>query len=126
MAQREAVALSVQEIIGSPYFSSAIDGLRVYESIRELILRGDHVLLSFEGYKDLTMAFLVAAVGSLYGDFDEHRIQQHLQVVDLSEGSRARLNRAISTSKTYFANPAESIKALKEDAGEYSVDLLDS
>ncbi len=125
MAQREAVALSVQEIIGSPFFSSGADGMRVYEVVRENLLRNEYVVLSFEGARDLTMVFLVTSIGSLVGDFSPDFVESHVSYSGLSPGAMARVRRAISTSSTYYADPIGSVQALRESSGEYDIESED-
>src|SRR5688572_15640767 len=96
------VELSVYEIVGSNLSIASEDGQKVYDRIEAALKEGRMVALSFRNVTSLTSAFLNAAVGQLYGSFDEDRIRAKLKVQDMQADDRALLKRVVDTAKEYF------------------------
>ncbi len=86
---------------------SASDGQRVYSEVREAVLSGGKVTLSFSGVSRMTTAFLNAAVGQLYGEFPERTIRKHLgPPTDYEEWHLARLKMVVDRAKEFFDDKA--------------------
>ena len=66
----------------------------------------------------LTAAFLNAAIGQLYGRFNEERIRSLLKVEDMQPDDIALLKRVVDTAKLYFKDPVRFEEAVREDPGD--------
>jgi hypothetical protein len=73
------------------------------------------VRLSFQNVESLTSAFLNAAVGQLYGSFDQELLKERLSVEEIERDDLALLKRVIDTAKQYFKDP-EVIEAIRREA----------
>ncbi len=96
---------SVFEIVGSQLCVASSDGQRVYERIAAALKERRGVTLSFQSITTLTAAFLNAAIGQLYGLFNEEQIRTFLKVQDIQSDDLALLKRAVETAKQYFKDP---------------------
>ena len=97
-------------MVGSGSCVASDDGQKVYGRIETALKSNRSVVLSFLNVDSLTSAFLNAAVGQLYGSFDEETIRQNLSVADMDSSDVALLKRVVETAKKYFKNP-ERFKA---------------
>lgn len=100
-------SISLLAIVGSPHFVSSADGGEVHEEIAEAFRRGEDVVVSFAGAEDVTSAFLNAAIGQLYGEFDEELIRRHLRVEDTEPDHLALLKRVVDRAKEFFRDPEQ-------------------
>ena len=112
------VDLSVYEIVGSALCIASEDGQKVYDRIEGALKEGRSVALSFRNVSSLTSAFLNAAIGQLYGSFDEKEIRGKLKVQDMEPDDRALLKRVVDTAKDYFKDPNRFDQAVSETLGE--------
>ncbi len=99
------VAISVFEVVGSPLCVASSDGQKLHDRLAAALDQGCRVSLSFRNVSTLTSAFLNAAVGQLYGAFDEQRIRALLKVEDMEADDVALLKRVVGTAKRYFQDP---------------------
>jgi hypothetical protein len=97
--------INLIETVGGPLAVSSADGSSVHDRIAEALRRGEPVVLSFAGVEDVTSAFLNAAIGQLYGEFDEALIREHLRVVDAEGDQLALLKRVVDRAKDFFRSP---------------------
>lgn len=98
---------------------AATDGQRVYEEISNAVRAGNRVVISFEGVTRMTTAFLNAAVGQLYGEFDEQTVRNHLGAPESAEDWHlSRLRLVVQRAKQYFSDEERSIKAIREINGD--------
>lgn len=111
------VELSVYEIVGSSLCVASEDGQKVYGRIEAALNEGRSVALSFRNVTSLTSAFLNAAIGQLYGTFDEEQIRSRLKVQDMEADDRALLKRVVDTAKEYFKDPHRFDQAVDETFG---------
>jgi hypothetical protein len=96
----------IAETAGTDVCVASEDGQKVYDAIAEAIASGDQVQLSFEGVEDLTSAFLNAAIGQLYGEFDEELLKERLlPPVGASDEDLILLKRVVQRAKQYFSDP---------------------
>jgi len=93
------------EELGSLHAVSSADGNTVDDRIAEALRRREPVVLSFAGVEDVTSAFLNAAIGQLYGKFDEALIRELLRVVDAEGDQLALLKRVVDRAKDFFCSP---------------------
>ena len=114
----DKVKISVFEVVGSPLCVASADGQKVYQRLAAAVKAGRRVGLSFRNVSIMTSAFLNAAVGQLYGEFDEDRIRTLLAVEDMESDDVALLRRVVATAKQYFRDPDRFNRALREELGD--------
>jgi len=104
------VPISVARIVGGGICVSAEDGNKVHDAIRNEIVKGNRITISFSGVTRMTTAFLNAAIGQLYGVFSEELLRQHLAPpVDAEPWQLNRLKLVVDRAKEFFRNP-QSVK----------------
>lgn len=113
-----SVNIKVADLIGSPLCISSEDGNKVYDQISALIKDGRDIVLSFERVKLLISLFLNAAIGRLYGSFNEDEIRAHLRVEGLTPEDMEILKKVVANAKKYYANPRQYDEAWKNTEGE--------
>lgn len=102
-----SVSISLLAAIGSPHSVSSADGSAVHDLIATALRREDDVVVSFAGIEDVTSAFLNAAIGQLYGEFDEDVIRKHLRVTDAEGDHLLLLKRVVERAKEFFRDPEQ-------------------
>lgn len=110
--------LSIFETVGSPLCVASSDGQKVYDRLEAALKEGRTVTLSFRNITTLTSAFLNAAIGQLYGTFNEEQIRSLLKVQDMEPDDLALLKRVVDTAKQYFKDPKQFDQAVQETLGD--------
>jgi len=77
---QKELTISIFEIVGSPLCVASNDGQKVYDRLVVTLKEGRSATLSFHNISTLTLAFLNAAIGQLYGAFSEEQIRSLLKV----------------------------------------------
>ncbi len=111
----EEIKISMFEIVGSSFCVASGDGQKVYDHLDMALGTNQDVVLSFHNVTTLTSAFLNAAVGQLYGKFDEDQIRSLLKVEDAEQDDLALLKRVVENAKRYF-NDSEGFNQIVEDS----------
>lgn len=111
------IAVSVLEVVGSPLCVASSDGQKVYERIHRAMKHNRGVSLSFRHVSTLTSAFLNAAIGQLYGEFEESEIQKLLNVHDMDSSDEFLLKRVKENAKQYFIDPDRFTRDVREELG---------
>lgn len=114
MEKQRQVRVFVYETVGSPLCVASHDGQKVYERIERALNEKCHVAISFRNVSTLTSAFLNAAIGQLYGKFEEQDLRASLRVEDIEPDDRALLKRVVDTAKLYFSSPERFDQALRD------------
>ena len=112
------ILITMFEVVGSSLCVASGDGQKVFNSLSGALQKGCHVTLSFRNVTTLTPAFLNAAIGQLYGRFNEERIRSLLKVEDMRPEDTLLLNRIVDTAKQYFKDPERFEQAVREDPGD--------
>lgn len=115
--------ISIYEVVGSHLCVASDDGQKVFDYLNIALENDQDVELSFLNVKTLTSAFLNAAIGQLYGKFDEDQIRSHLEVKDADQDDLALLKRVVDNAKLYFKNPERFNQALQETLGDEDNEL---
>ena len=102
---KEKLVISVFEIVGSSLCVASGDGQKIYDRLEALLKERRSVMISFRNVTILTSAFLNAAIGQLYGTFNEDEIRALLDVQDIQSDDLELLKRVIETAKQYFKDP---------------------
>lgn len=116
------VKISVYEVVGSHLCVASDDGQKVYERLATALVEARRVALSFLNVTTMTSAFLNAAIGQLYGTFNEEQIRSLLMVEDMEPEDAALLKRVVETAKLYFKDPQRFNQVVRDALeGENSV-----
>lgn len=108
------LAIKVYEVVGNPLCVASSDGQMVFTRLLAAMRENKKVELSFHNVTTLTSAFLNAAIGQLYGEFDEKTIKKLVNVKDMQPDDLALLKRVVDTAKLYFKDPKKFERAVKE------------
>ena len=114
----ENIRISMFEVVGSPFCVATDDGQKVYECLDTALKAERDVILSFLNVTALTGAFLNAAIGQLYGIFNEEKIQALLKIEDAEPRDLALLDRVTRNAKLYFEDPKRFNRAVQEVMGD--------
>jgi uncharacterized protein DUF4325 len=104
--------ISLIQAVGSPHAVSSADGSGVHDQIADALRRAEIAVVSFAGVEDITSAFLNAAIGQLYGEFDEDVVRKYLRVVDAEGDQLLLLKRVVDRAKDFFRSPEAYNSAL--------------
>lgn len=110
--------VNVSAIVDGPLCISADDGHRVHDEIASRLRGSEYVAVSFEGVETIISAFLNAAIGQLYGEFDESVIREFLEVVDMNPEDLELLKRVVDNAKIYFENRDNVDSAWNDEVGD--------
>lgn len=114
----EEIKVMMFEVVGSPLCVASSDGQKVFERLNTALRTNRNVVLSFHNITTLTSAFLNAAIGQLYGKYDENHIRSFLKVEDAEQDDLALLKRVVDNAKQYFKDPERFRQAYREVLGD--------
>ena len=89
------------------------DGEKVYALIFQALTEEKKVLLDFQGITLVIPAFLHAAIGELYKDFDSDFLNSHLTFINIEETNKALLDMTMELAQEYFSNLEVFERAIK-------------
>ena len=89
------------------------DGEKVYALISQALTQEKKVILDFQGITIVIPAFLHAAIGELYKDFDGDFLNNHLTFINIEETNKALLDMTMELAQEYFSNPEAFERAVK-------------
>ena len=89
------------------------DGEKVYALIFQALTEEKKVILDFQGITLVIPAFLHAAIGELYKDFDSDFLNSHLTFINIEETNKALLDMTMELAQEYFSNPEAFERAVK-------------
>lgn len=101
----KTIPISVHEVVGTRFCVATDDGEKVYHRLASVLMQNQRVSLSFRNVSLLTSAFLNAAVGNLYGKFDEEKIRSSLDTEEMTRDDAELLELVVDTAKKYFEDP---------------------
>lgn len=114
----EPITVQVFDLVGGPLCVSASDGQRLHDKIAPLLRKETPVGLSFKRVDILIPAFLNAAIGQLYGELPEDRLDELLSFRDLATDDREMLTHVVENAKAYFSRPEDFDRAWQEELGD--------
>lgn len=114
LVMSEEIKVSMFEIVGSSFCVASSDGQKVFERLNTAFEAKRNVVLSFQNVTTLTSAFLNAAIGQLYGKYEEDEIRSLLKVEEAKQDDLALLKRVVDNAKQYFKDP-ERFKQAYQD-----------
>jgi hypothetical protein len=115
---KEGITVRVYDVVGGPLCVSAEDGQKIYEKIAPLLREGQNVVLSFDRVETMISTFLNAAVGQLYGEFEDDRVRELLSVQEMDQEDMVLLKRVVDNAKVYFRDPERFKKIVREATGD--------
>ena len=89
------------------------DGEKVYGLISQAFIEKKKVILDFQDITLMIPAFLHAAIGELYKDFDSDFLNRHLTFINIEETNKALLDMTMELAQEYFSNPEAFERAVK-------------
>ena len=89
------------------------DGEKVYALIFQALTEEKKVILDFQGITLVIPAFLHAAIGELYKDFDSDFLNRHLTFINIEETNKALLDMTMELAQEYFSNLEVFERAIK-------------
>lgn len=108
--------VSISTIVGGGICVAASDGQKVHQVLYDIIKGGNRAEISFFGVTRMTTAFLNAAVGQLYGEFDEKVLKSRLlPPVDFEEWHLRRLKLVVDRAKLYFTEQERVEEIFKDN-----------
>lgn len=110
----EEIRISIFEVVGGSLCVASSDGQKVYNRLAAALEADRCVILSFHNVATLTSAFLNAAIGQLYGPFNEEKIRSLLKVEDVAADDLELLKRVVDTAKLYFKDPQRFDQVVRE------------
>jgi hypothetical protein len=114
----EPISIRVLDVIGRPLAVDTTDGQRLHDKMAPLLREDRKVLLSFDSITMVITAFLNAAIGQLYGEFPEAKVDSLVEVRDLLPVFQSTLDKSRELSKSYFRDPERMKKAIQEVMGD--------
>ena len=116
----ENIRISMFEVVGSPFCVAFDDGQKVHKHLDAALRANQEVVLSFHNVTALTAAFLNAAIGQLYGTFNEEHIRSLLKIKDAVPDDISLLERVVDDAKLYFKDPERYKQIIQEVLEEES------
>ncbi len=113
MAELAQRRLSLLDLVGSPFCVAIDDGQMVHGEITRVLDAGEVAIVSFAGVQRLTTAFLNAAIGQLYNEYEESLVRDRLKVVDLEKSEVHLLKKVVDNAKAFFADPSRGTALVK-------------
>ncbi|MBU1355371.1 MAG: STAS-like domain-containing protein [Candidatus Edwardsbacteria bacterium] len=104
MSDKEEIQIIIFQEAGCDAAVSYEDGNNVFLRIEQAFTNAQSVIIDFANIKLLTSIFLNAAIGQLFGKYDEIYIQTHLKIINISEEDNITFMKVIERAKQYFNN----------------------
>lgn len=115
---KDRITVSAFEVVGSSLCVASADGQKIYDRIARVLKEGGHAAVSFRNVSTLTSAFLNAAIGQLYGEFDNDTIRSRITIEEMEPNDIALLRRVVDTAKEYFKDPQRFEQAVCDTLGD--------
>ncbi|MGA2175558.1 MAG: STAS-like domain-containing protein [Verrucomicrobiota bacterium] len=113
----EPILLRVYDVVAGDRCVDTADAQRVHDKIAPLLRNDTGVVLSFDGITMVITAFLNAAIGQLYGEFPEEKVDRLVEVRDLLPVFKTTRDKSREWSKAYFRDPERIKRSIQEVMG---------
>lgn len=114
----QTIKINVFEKVGGSAAVSSEDGEMLYKIISRALKNKGKVVLDFNNIELITSTFLNAAVGQLYGAFEQPFLREHLTVENMEEDDLMLLKKVVDRAKEYFRDREAVEKAIREGLEE--------
>jgi len=100
--------IDVKELIKRQQATVRTEGVKVYEQIEKYLDNNEKVEIDFSNITMVVSSFLNAAIGKLYGKYNDEFIKKYVQVIGLNEDDIELLNDiVIPNAKSFFKNQSK-------------------
>jgi len=110
----ETLKIVVFELVGNDAAVTSEDGEVLFERISKAFQNKKSVILDFNNIQLVTSTFLNAAIGQLYGTYEDSFVKQHLKQENMLPEDKHLLKKVIERAKDYFKNKDVIEKSFKE------------
>jgi hypothetical protein len=118
-SKMKTIKVTISSIVDGGICLAASDGQKVHAALHKIVAEGNRAEISFFGVSRMTTAFLNAAVGQLYGEFDEGTLKARLAPpVDFEDWHLKRLKLVVERAKSYFEDQERIDKIYKDNLKE--------
>ncbi len=93
------VEIFIDEIVESTQLLYDADGKLVFSEIVKALNQNRHVRLSFRNIENMLPGFIIEAIFSLHKKFKENKIEELLELVDISEDDKRYIEMKINQAK---------------------------
>ena len=114
----EEIKVNIFNLVGNGDCTLPEDGNKIFDILKKALNDDKKIIISFKNINSITSAFLNSAIGKLYGEFEESRIKDSLEIEDILIEDKIILKRVISGAKLYFKDPERMINSIKKILGE--------
>jgi len=76
--------IKIIEIIESPSATSPNKGLKMFDVVKEMIQKGEPVVVSFSGIEDVVTSFTNAFFGRLYMEFPSKLLTEKFKITEVT------------------------------------------
>jgi hypothetical protein len=112
------ITIDVYNLVGSQLCVASDDGEKVYTLIKKALDEDKSLVISFRNISMITSAFLNAAIGQLYRDFQESVIEEKIRFTDIDPDDDEIVKKVKSTAKLFYENPERMEQSIREILGE--------
>ncbi|MHC9538576.1 MAG: STAS-like domain-containing protein [Vulcanimicrobiota bacterium] len=109
----ETLRIAVFELVGADAAVTSEDGEILFERISKAFKSEKTVILDFNNIQLVTSTFLNAAIGQLYGIYEDSFIKHHLKQENMLPEDKHLLKKVIERAKDYFKNKDLIEKSIK-------------
>ena len=109
----DEIHLIIKDILQHDTAITYEDGEKVYALISQAFIEKKKVILDFQDITLVIPAFLHAAIGELYKDFDGDFLNNHLILKNIEGTNKVLLDMVIKYTKQYIADPEAFERAIK-------------
>ncbi len=110
----ESVRINIFELIGNEAAVTSEDGELLCNRISKAFKAEKSALLDFNNIQLITSAFLNAAVGQLYGLYENDFLKKHLKVEHMANEDKILLKKVIERAKEYFKDKEKMENIIRE------------
>lgn len=86
----------------------------IYKKIVECLKAGENVVISFEGMKLMTTAFLNVVIGELYKDYTSEQLNSKLKFEGINQDIAIRIKKVTDNAKSFYKNQPRYNKIVEE------------
>jgi hypothetical protein len=114
----QEITVNVFEKIGSTAAVSSADGELLFKLIAKALKNKAKVVLDFKNIELITSTFLNAAIGQLYGFFDDSDLKKQVSVTNMANDDLALLKKVVERAKEYFEDREDVEMGIKDGLRE--------
>lgn len=98
------VEIKLKDTLQKPFCVEAKDGEVIFQMVHDVLQKDKVSILSFDGIELVVAAFLNAAIGPLFCEYEKEYIESHVVAKDLHEDYNSLWNHTMHHAPIYYAN----------------------